>query len=178
MLKPLEAAVRDHDHIYATVSSGDDTFHHAADVLQILGTGVNSSGSIAPVSAPVASAQRDAMRRAFSQTDRKPQDVDFLELHATGRIALKSIQRSSSPYIFPGTASGDPTEANWVGAEFKRDDELLMGSVKGNVGCAYPLLLYRICRSSNSQPPRNYSLPRISLQGLRHLRNRADSAER
>ena len=95
VLKPLEAAVRDHDHIYATVSSGDDTFHHAADVLQILGTGVNSSGSIAPVSAPVASAQKDAMRRAFSQTDRKPQDVDFLELHATGRIGLQvnSAQR-------------------------------------------------------------------------------------
>ena len=89
VLKPLEAAVRDHDHIYATVRSGDDAFHHAANVLQILGTGVNSSGSIAPVSAPVASAQRDAMRRAFSQTDRKPQDVDFLELHATGRIGLQ-----------------------------------------------------------------------------------------
>ena len=35
---------------------------------------------------------------------------------------------------FSGTASGDPTEANWVGAEFKRDDELVLGSVKGNVG--------------------------------------------
>ncbi len=54
------------------------------DVAQILGTGINSSGSLAPVSAPVASAQKDAMKRAFAQTDRKPQDVDFLELHATG----------------------------------------------------------------------------------------------
>ncbi|KAM5543754.1 hypothetical protein V8D89_002371 [Ganoderma adspersum] len=115
VLKPLEDAIRDQDHIYAT----------------ILGTGVNSSGSLAPVSAPVASAQKDAMRRAFAQTDRKPQDVDFLELHATG------------------TASGDPTEANWVGAEFKRDDELALGSVKGNVGhleiTAFLASLCKVC---------------------------------
>ncbi|KAI1798467.1 polyketide synthase [Ganoderma leucocontextum] len=115
VLKPLEDAIRDHDHIYAT----------------ILGTGVNSSGSLAPVSAPVAAAQRNAMRRAFAQTDRKPQDVDFLELHATG------------------TASGDPTEANWVGAEFKRDGELALGSVKGNVGhleiTAFLASLCKVC---------------------------------
>ena len=47
---------------------------------------------------------------------RIPQEVDFIELHATG------------------TASGDPTEANWVGREFQREDELLIGSVKGNLG--------------------------------------------
>ena len=51
---------------------------------QILGTGVNSSGSLAPVNAPVASAQLDAAKRAFAQTGRTPQEVDFIELHATG----------------------------------------------------------------------------------------------
>ena len=65
-------------------------FQHCNNVAQILGTGVNSSGSLAPVSAPVASAQKDAMYRAFSQTDRKPQDVDFLELHATGLSHFQS----------------------------------------------------------------------------------------
>jgi acyl transferase domain-containing protein/aryl carrier-like protein len=100
VLKPLDAAIRDNDKIYAT----------------ILGTGLNNSGSLAPVNAPVASAQRDAMERAFTMAHRRPQDVDFIELHATG------------------TATGDPTEANWVGESFKRDDELLIGSVKGNVG--------------------------------------------
>ncbi|KAH9942788.1 ketoacyl-synt-domain-containing protein [Amylocystis lapponica] len=100
VLKPLDSAERDHDHIYGT----------------ILGTGVNSSGSLAPVSAPVASAQQDAMTRAFAQAKCRPQDVDFIELHATG------------------TKQGDPTEANWVGAQFKRDEELIIGSVKGNIG--------------------------------------------
>ncbi|KAI0653728.1 ketoacyl-synt-domain-containing protein [Cubamyces menziesii] len=100
VLKPLEAALRDGDKVYAT----------------ILGTGINSCGSLAPVNAPVASAQREAMIRAFAQARRNPREVDFLELHSTG------------------TAMGDPTEANWVGKEFCRDDELIVGSVKGNIG--------------------------------------------
>ena len=56
------------------------------------------------------------MKRAFEMANRLPQEVDFLELHATG------------------TATGDPAEANWVGEQFKRDDELIVGSVKGNIG--------------------------------------------
>ncbi|GJJ14254.1 putative PKS-like protein biosynthetic cluster [Clathrus columnatus] len=100
VLKRLDKAIQDRDHIYAT----------------ILGTGINSTGAAAPVNAPVATAQRDAMLRAWSQTGRNPQDVDFIEVHATG------------------TAAGDPTEANWVGETFYRSDELLIGSVKGNIG--------------------------------------------
>ena len=46
-------------------------------------------------------------------------------------------QRLTSSFDLSGTASGDPTEANWVGAEFKRDSELALGSVKGNVGYVY-----------------------------------------
>ena len=57
---------------------------------QILGTGINSSGSLAPVNAPVASAQQDAMVRAFKQAQRSPRDVDFIELHATGTRSPES----------------------------------------------------------------------------------------
>ncbi len=39
---------------------------------------------MAPVNAPVAHAQADAMQRAFSLTGRVPQEVDYVELHATG----------------------------------------------------------------------------------------------
>ncbi|KAH9840995.1 thiolase-like protein [Rhodofomes roseus] len=129
VLKPLDAALRDHDKIYAT----------------ILGTGVNSSGSLAPVNAPVASAQQDAMLRAFAQARRSPQDVDFIELHATG------------------TASGDPTEANWVGARFGRDTELLVGSVKGNIGhteiTAFLASLCKVCHIIE----RGVILPTVNL---------------
>ncbi|KAK0216124.1 putative polyketide synthase [Armillaria fumosa] len=100
VVKPLDQAISDGDHIYAS----------------ILGVGINSTGSAAPVSAPVADAQADAMRRAFAGTGRDPSEVDFVELHATG------------------TAAGDPTEANWVGKAYQRDDVLPIGSVKGNVG--------------------------------------------
>jgi hypothetical protein len=100
VLKLLSDALRDGDRIYGS----------------ILGTAINSNGSLAPVSAPVAHAQEAAMREVFRQCRRSPQEVDFLELHATG------------------TARGDPTEANWVGYYFQRDGEILLGSVKGNIG--------------------------------------------
>lgn len=54
--------------------------------MKVLGTGINSSGSLAPVNAPVASAQEDAMTRAFSQVQRDKDEIDFVELHATGTI--------------------------------------------------------------------------------------------
>ncbi|KAI0737718.1 hypothetical protein C8Q80DRAFT_1222755 [Daedaleopsis nitida] len=137
VLKPLDAAIRDHDHIYGT----------------ILGTGVNSGGSQAPPNAPVAAAQRDAMLRAFRQTEKKPQDVDFLELHSTG------------------TALGDPTEANWVGAEFGRDGELTVGSVKGNIGhletAAFLASLCKICGMFESgliPPNANFKTPNPAVQ--------------
>ncbi|TFK24574.1 hypothetical protein FA15DRAFT_756455 [Coprinopsis marcescibilis] len=82
----------------------------------IQGSAINSTGAGAPPGAPVAEAQCDAMVQAFSRASRQPSDVDYVELHATG------------------TAKGDPTEANWVGFHFQREDELLIGSVKGNIG--------------------------------------------
>ncbi|KAG2030868.1 hypothetical protein BDR03DRAFT_973938 [Suillus americanus] len=117
VIKPLDKALLDHDHIYATV----------------LGTGINSSGSLAPANSPVAYAQRDAMLRAFKQAGRQPHEVDFVELHATG------------------TAIGDPTEANWVGESFLNNEnrELYIGSVKGNIGhleiTAFLASLCKVC---------------------------------
>ncbi|TFK80433.1 hypothetical protein K466DRAFT_605341, partial [Polyporus arcularius HHB13444] len=137
VLKPLEAAIRDCDHIYAT----------------ILGTGVNSSGSLVPANAPAAPAQKDAMLRAFRQANRDPRDVDFLELHATG------------------TAQGDPTEANWVGEAFARDDSIVMGSVKGNIGhleiTAFLASLCKVCGifSSGTIPPNvNFRTPNPAIK--------------
>ncbi|KAF7355656.1 Polyketide synthase [Mycena sanguinolenta] len=115
VLKLLDDAIRDGDHIYAS----------------ILGTAVNATGSAAPAYAPVAESQRKAMEKAFSQTDCSPSEVDFVELHATG------------------TAAGDPTEANWVGSAFAGSRELLLGSVKGNVGhleiTAFLASLCKVC---------------------------------
>ncbi|KZT71132.1 ketoacyl-synt-domain-containing protein [Daedalea quercina L-15889] len=141
VLKPLDAALRDRDGVYAT----------------ILGTGINSSGSLAPVNAPVASAQQDAMLRAFGQAQRSPGEVDFIELHATG------------------TASGDPTEANWVGDQFKRDGELLVGSVKGNIGhteiTAFLSSLCKVCHIIEHgviPPTVNFTVPNPAIHWAEH----------
>ncbi|KAJ7661572.1 thiolase-like protein [Mycena polygramma] len=94
----------------------------------ILGTAINSTGSGGPLGAPVAESQFHAMKTAFERAGRNPGDVAYVELHATG------------------TAKGDPTEANWVGEHFRRpnDSELLIGSVKGNIG--YELPIFWPCR--------------------------------
>ncbi|KAJ7192839.1 thiolase-like protein [Mycena pura] len=83
----------------------------------VCGTSTNNNGAGGPPAAPVAQYQADAMKAAFLRARRDPRDVSYVEVHATG------------------TAKGDPTEANWVGEHCKRDDELLIGSVKGNIGC-------------------------------------------
>ncbi|KAK7056358.1 hypothetical protein VNI00_002912 [Paramarasmius palmivorus] len=82
----------------------------------ILSTVINNSGQGAPPGAPVAERQRDAMIEAYRRAKKDLKDVDYVELHATG------------------TAKGDPTEANWAGEQFRRDTEVIVGSVKGNIG--------------------------------------------
>ncbi|KAJ7619690.1 hypothetical protein FB45DRAFT_931421 [Roridomyces roridus] len=83
----------------------------------VLGTSSNSTGGGGAPGVPVAEAQLAAMQTAFKRARKAPTEIDFVEAHATG------------------TAKGDPTEANWVGEHFcRRDGEVLVGSVKGNIG--------------------------------------------
>ncbi|KAJ7637908.1 putative polyketide synthase [Mycena polygramma] len=141
VLKPLDAAIRDGDYIYAS----------------ILGTGINSTGAAGPVSAPVAEAQMDAMHRAYTGTGRQPSEVDYIELHATG------------------TAAGDPTQANWVGSEFRRDSELLVGSVKGNIGhleiMSFLASVSKVCSIFKSRiipPTVNLNVPNPAILWEKH----------
>ncbi|KAJ7153578.1 polyketide synthase [Mycena crocata] len=82
----------------------------------VLNTAINSTGSAGPVKTPIAESQAATMLTAYKGIGRSPTEVDFVECHATG------------------TAVGDPVEVNWVGNHFKREHELLVGSVKGNIG--------------------------------------------
>jgi len=115
VIKPLEDAIRDNDHIYGV----------------ILGSAINSNGARAPLHAPSGVAQQECIRAAYAQAGRDPKEVDFVELHATG------------------TAVGDPIEANAAGELFARDDEVIIGSVKGNLGhlevSAFFTSLLKIC---------------------------------
>ncbi|KAJ8503283.1 hypothetical protein ONZ45_g10994 [Pleurotus djamor] len=119
----------------------------------VLNTGVNASGNAGPVSAPVGSSQQDAMHRAFQGTGHTPKDISYAELHATG------------------TAVGDPTEANWVGKHMSQSGELLIGSVKGNVGhlevCAFLASLSKACSifEHNIIPPNaNFANPNPAIK--------------
>ncbi|EGO26553.1 putative polyketide synthase [Serpula lacrymans var. lacrymans S7.9] len=115
VLKPYEDAIRDGDYIYGN----------------ILGSGINSCGGVAPVYAPVGDAQAEAMRKAYLGIDRNPREVDFVEMHATG------------------TSAGDPVESEWIGQYFNREEELMIGSVKGNIGhleiTAFLASLCKVC---------------------------------
>lgn len=143
VLKPLDAALQDGDHIYAT----------------ILGSAINSAGNQAPLNAPVAAAQKAAMLRAYERAGRSPEEVDFVEMHATG------------------TAAGDPTEANWVGEMFRRKDgsPLLAGSVKGNVGhleitafLASLLKVMHMIEHHTIPPTANLTAPNEKIQWKEH----------
>ncbi|KAI0694303.1 acyl transferase/acyl hydrolase/lysophospholipase [Cerioporus squamosus] len=88
----------------------------AATTGYFLGTIVNSSISLLPAAAPSAQAQKDAMQRAFVKTGGDPKDVASLELHTTR------------------TAKKNPTKANWVAGLFRREKDIVFGSVKGSMG--------------------------------------------
>ncbi|KAJ3806573.1 hypothetical protein EV368DRAFT_25567, partial [Lentinula lateritia] len=102
VIKPLDHALKENDYIYSV----------------ILGTAVTANGSALPPNAPLPSAQKQAMIKAFQRANRLPKDVAYFECHATG------------------TAKGDPTEANWVGETCSngRTGPLWIGSIKGNIG--------------------------------------------
>ncbi|KAJ6464059.1 hypothetical protein C8R45DRAFT_1175371 [Mycena sanguinolenta] len=141
VLKPLKDAIRDGDHIYAS----------------ILGTGINSTGSAGPVSAPVAEAQIDAMRRACMPP------------------VVEAQNFSNQAYSYTGTAAGDPIEANWVGSAFKRPDELLVGSVKGNIGhleiMSFLASLSKVCsmfRWGIIPPTANLHIPNPAIRWDEH----------
>lgn len=54
------------------------------DSMQILGTAVTTNGSALPPNAPLPSAQKQAMIKAFQRANRLPKDVAYFECHATG----------------------------------------------------------------------------------------------
>ncbi|KAJ7808958.1 polyketide synthase [Mycena olivaceomarginata] len=68
------------------------------------------------------------------------------------------------------TAVGDPVEANWVGHHFKRDSELLIGSIKGNIGhteiTSFLASFSKVCSmfATNKIPPQaNYKSPNPAI---------------
>ena len=111
-LKPLLAAERDGDHIWAVVEATAVNAAGAADDSVGLSQGRY-------ITAPTRHAQVDLMRQACMRANRDPQDFDYIEAHATGTVV------------------GDRVEGNAIAEAFggvTRDVPLRISSVKSNVG--------------------------------------------
>ena len=111
-IKPLAAAERDGDPIYAVIE---------ATAVNSAGTADGTAG-LAPgrfISAPTRHSQVELMREASDRAGRTPGDFDYVEAHATG------------------TAVGDPIEGNAIAEAFggfEREVPLRVSSVKSKLG--------------------------------------------
>ena len=104
VIKRHDLAVKDNDRILAT----------------LVGSSLTSCGSImGSLTTPSPEAQSQAIRNAYRDAGLNPNQAEFVELHGTGTVV------------------GDSYEANSAGAMFsegRNGRELLIGSVKSNVG--------------------------------------------
>lgn len=89
---------------------------------KIIGTAVNQDGATKGISVPNPLAQQDLLAEAYKDAGIDPHAVQYVEAHGTG------------------TFVGDPIETNSIGKVIgtDREDYVLIGSVKSNIGHLEP----------------------------------------
>ena len=144
-LKPLPAAERDGDPIFAVIEATAVNAAGAAD----------GTASLAPgryISAPTRHSQVQLIHEATARAGRAPCEFDYVEAHATG------------------TAVGDPIEGNAIAEAFggvERKAALRVSSVKSNIGhmeaaafhCALLKVVLMMQRRTFAPVSKNYQLP-------------------
>ncbi|MER5558834.1 SDR family NAD(P)-dependent oxidoreductase [Streptomyces sp. NPDC002506] len=104
VLKPLERAVADGDHIHGVIRA----------------SGVNGDGRTNGITAPSAASQADLIRRVHSAAGVTPADIGYVEAHGTGTPLGDPIEVKALQQVF-----GDgESRTGFCG----------LGSVKGNIG--------------------------------------------
>ena len=104
ILKPLSAARRDGDRVYAVIR----------------GTAVNQDGASGGMTVPNASAQVDVIKQAVATAGWAPRDVDYVEAHGTGTPLGDPIEvRALAEALGPGRTADEP---------------VLIGAAKANIG--------------------------------------------
>ncbi|MFP5390881.1 MAG: SDR family NAD(P)-dependent oxidoreductase [Gammaproteobacteria bacterium] len=84
LLKSLDAATRDGDHIYAVIES----------------TGVNQDGTTKGISLPNPVAQAELIERVLEKAGLRPADIDYVEAHGTGTQAGDKAETSALHQVF------------------------------------------------------------------------------
>lgn len=104
ILKPLAAALRDNDPIYALIRA----------------TGVNQDGHTAGISLPNQAAQEELITSVYRDAGVSPSEVYYIEAHGTGTKAGDPVEaRALHRALSPGRAAGQ---------------RAVVGSVKTNIG--------------------------------------------
>ena len=111
-VKPLDAAERDGDPIFAVIE---------ATAVNTAGTADDAAGMAQGryITAPTRHSQVDLMRTACARAGLRPEDFDYIEAHATGTVVGDRIEGNAIAEAFGGVA---------------RDVPLRVASVKSNVG--------------------------------------------
>ena len=104
ILKPLEGAIRDGDHIRAVVRN----------------TGMNQDGRTAGITYPSCEAQIRLMKSVYGQVGLDPSDTAYVEAHGTGTAAGDPVEAEAIAMVF--TKDRAPHHP------------LIVGSVKTNIG--------------------------------------------
>lgn len=104
VLKLMEKAVEDNDHIYAVIR----------------GTGINHDGKTEGISHPCRAAQEALMRKVYVQSGVNPAHVRYIEAHGTGTKAGDIVEANAIGEV--------------LGKKGNTADRLIVGSVKTNIG--------------------------------------------
>ncbi|KAK0648284.1 hypothetical protein B0T16DRAFT_388549 [Cercophora newfieldiana] len=104
ILKPLDQAEKDNDHIFSIIEH----------------SGISHNGRTVGIVAPSPEEQEQLLRDVFAQAKINPKDVGFFEAHGTGTKKGDPIEATA---IYKA-----------VGSHFTKEDPLYIGSTKPNVG--------------------------------------------
>ncbi|SCW49973.1 Ketoacyl-synthetase C-terminal extension [Paenibacillus tianmuensis] len=107
MLKPLQKAKADGDHIYAVIK----------------GTAINQDGNSIGITAPNADAQADVIERAWKDAGVSAEDISYMETHGTGTRLGDPIEIDGINKVFSRYTS--------------KKQFCAIGSVKSNIGHLY-----------------------------------------
>ncbi|KAG7055302.1 polyketide synthase [Colletotrichum scovillei] len=113
VLKRLSDARRDGDMVHGVIR----------------GIVTNHSTDTNPITRPSAEAQKSLLRRVLSESLRQPEDVDYVELHGSGTQAGDLAEIEAVAAVL-----GGPRRRRPRGSPGKPSSELLIGSIKANIG--------------------------------------------